>query len=153
MSDISDLVQIARSQIGTEEDPQHQNVGSSIKKYQDSTSLGGQGWPWCAAFVDWCVQQFAPEDAKIAHIPRTAAALVLLTGRIIIISTCLTRQVAQAGERHKAVISLSTSSRIAESFPIPAMTTTISTRSRETQIPVADGTAMKWLNAAATLVR
>jgi len=78
MSDISDLVQIARRQIGTEEDPQHQNVGSSIKKYQDSTSLGGQGWPWCAAFVDWCVQQFAPEDAKIAHIPRTAAAFGLI---------------------------------------------------------------------------
>ena len=78
MSDINDLVQIARSQIGTEEDPQHQNVGSSIKKYQDSTSLGGQGWPWCAAFVDWCVQQFAPEDAKIAHVPRTAAAFGLI---------------------------------------------------------------------------
>ena len=33
MSDMNDFVQIARSQIGTEEDPKHQNVGSSIKKY------------------------------------------------------------------------------------------------------------------------
>jgi hypothetical protein len=33
MSDMNDFVQIARNQIGTEEDPKHQNVGSSIKKY------------------------------------------------------------------------------------------------------------------------
>jgi len=78
MSDINDLVTIAKNEIGTEEDAKHQNEGSSIKKYQDSTSLGGQGWPWCAAFVDWCVQEFAPEDAKIAHVPRTAAAFGLI---------------------------------------------------------------------------
>ena len=80
MSDINDLVKIARKEIGTEEDSKHQNKGSSIKKYQDSTSLGGQGWPWCAAFVDWCIQQFAAKgDTKIAHVPRTAAAFGLIT--------------------------------------------------------------------------
>jgi CHAP domain len=80
MSDINDLVEIARKEIGTEEDPQHQNTGSSIKKYQDSTSLGGQGWPWCAAFVDWCVQQYAQESGtNISHVPRTAAAFGLIT--------------------------------------------------------------------------
>ncbi len=62
MSDINDLVEIARHEIGTEEDEKHQNSGSSIQKYQASTSLGGQGWPWCAAFVDWCVQQYAAKD-------------------------------------------------------------------------------------------
>ncbi len=80
MSDINKLVNIAREEIGTEEDPKHQNTGSSIKKYQDSTSLGGQGWPWCAAFVDWCVQQYAAKDnTKIAHVPRTASAFGLIT--------------------------------------------------------------------------
>jgi len=80
MSDINDLVAIARSQLGTEEDPQHQNKGSAILKYQASTTLAGQGWPWCAAFVDWCVQQFAAAgDDKIAHVPRTASAFGLIT--------------------------------------------------------------------------
>ena len=80
MSDINDLVKIAHQEIGTEEAPKHQNKGSSIKKYQDSTSLGGQGWPWCAAFVDWCVQRFAAEaDTKITHVPQTTAAFGLIT--------------------------------------------------------------------------
>jgi len=42
MSDINDLVEIARHEIGTEEDEKHQNSGSSIQKYQASTSLGGR---------------------------------------------------------------------------------------------------------------
>lgn len=80
MSDINALVKIASKGIGTEEDPQHQNQGSSIQKYQASTNLGGQGWPWCAAFVDWCVQQYAAEGGtQIAHVPRTAAAFGLIT--------------------------------------------------------------------------
>jgi hypothetical protein len=40
-ADIADLVEIAKREIGTEEDKKHQNRGSAIKKYQDSTSLGG----------------------------------------------------------------------------------------------------------------
>src|SRR5437764_14913347 len=143
MSDINDLVQIARSQIGTEEDPQHQDVGSSIKKYQDSTCLGGQGWPWCAAFVNGACNSLHLKTRKLHMFPARRLHLVLLTGRMIIISTCLTRQVAQAGARHKAVMSLFTSSRIAESFPNPAMITTISTRSRVIQILAEDETAMK----------
>jgi hypothetical protein len=80
MRDINDLVKIAQSQIGTEEDPQHQNTGSCILKYQASTSLAGQGWPWCAAFVDWCVQQYAATGGSdIAQVPRTASAFGLIT--------------------------------------------------------------------------
>ena len=78
MSNLNDLVEIARKQLGTEEDPKHKNTGSSILKYQASTSLAGQGWPWCAAFVDWCVQQFAKEDNKITHAPRTPSAFGLI---------------------------------------------------------------------------
>jgi hypothetical protein len=79
MADINELVEIAKREIGTEEDEKHQNRGSAIKKYQDSTSLGGQGWPWCAAFVDWCVQKFAAKgDRMITQVPRTAAAFGLI---------------------------------------------------------------------------
>jgi hypothetical protein len=80
MSDIGLLVDIARLQIGTEEDPKHRNEGSAILKYQQATNLAGQGWPWCAAFVDWCVQQFAARgETQIAHVPRTAAAFDLIS--------------------------------------------------------------------------
>ena len=80
MADITDLVNIARGQIGTQEDDKHQNKGSSIEKYQASTGTSGQGWPWCAAFVDWCVQQFANEaGTNTTHVPRTAAAFGLIT--------------------------------------------------------------------------
>ena len=80
MANIDDLVVIARGEIGTEEDAKHQNAGSCIQKYQASTSLAGQGWPWCAAFVDWCVQKYAAEGGSdIAQVPRTASAFGLLT--------------------------------------------------------------------------
>lgn len=80
MPDINDLVKIARKEIGTEEDEKHQNKGASIKKYQEATSLSGQGWPWCAAFVDWCVQRFAGEaGTKITHVPRTPLAFGLIS--------------------------------------------------------------------------
>ncbi|HKV53338.1 MAG TPA: CHAP domain-containing protein [Candidatus Binataceae bacterium] len=80
MPDINDLVKIAQKEVGTEEDPKHQNTGSSIRKYQASTTLAGQGWPWCAAFVDWCVQQFAAQGGtKITHVPRTPSAFGLIT--------------------------------------------------------------------------
>src|ERR1700719_346043 len=52
-----EIAHIAESQIGTQEDAAHTNRGSAILKYQQATNLGGQGWPWCAAFVDWCVKE------------------------------------------------------------------------------------------------
>jgi len=153
MSDISDLVQIARSQIGTEEDPRTRMWVLPLRNIRIQRLLVvrvGRGvqrlWTGACNSLHLKTRKLHIFLARRLH-------LILLTGRIIIISTCLTRQVAQAGERHKAVISLSTSSRIAESFPNPAMITTISTRSRVIQILAEDETAMKWLNAAATLVR
>lgn len=32
------------------------NTGKDVRKYQDSTGLGGTGWAWCAAFVTWCYE-------------------------------------------------------------------------------------------------
>jgi hypothetical protein len=77
---MSDLASIAESQIGTQEDSHHRNEGSAILKYQQSTSLDGQGWPWCAAFVDWCVQQAQAAGLVPASLsrPRTASAFGLI---------------------------------------------------------------------------
>ena len=41
---MTDLASFAESQVGTQEDPAHQNRGAAILKYQHSTSLDGQGW-------------------------------------------------------------------------------------------------------------
>jgi hypothetical protein len=84
MNPFDQLAAIAETQIGTEEDTRHTNSGTAILKYQQATSLGGQGWPWCAAFVDWCVEQFLikfPHTTKVvlANRPRTAAAFGLRT--------------------------------------------------------------------------
>lgn len=32
------------------------NTGPDVRKYQNSTGLGGTGWAWCAAFVTWCYE-------------------------------------------------------------------------------------------------
>jgi hypothetical protein len=75
---------IAASQIGTSEDAAHSNRGAAILKYQEDTTLAGQGWPWCAAFVDWCVHQFLmqnPDATKISleQRPGTPSAFGLRT--------------------------------------------------------------------------
>lgn len=81
MTLLDDLARIAESQIGTEEDRAHTNKGSDIAKYQASTELDGQGWPWCAAFVDWCVAKYArtyPDRLPDYFLlPKTAAAFGL----------------------------------------------------------------------------
>ena len=64
---LGELAEIAESQIGTQEDAAHTNRGAAILKYQQSTNLGGQGWPWCAAFVDWCMQQFLARHISYAE--------------------------------------------------------------------------------------
>jgi hypothetical protein len=46
------LVAIARKEIGVSEIGTT-NTGKRVKEYQASTSLGGTGWPWCAAFICW----------------------------------------------------------------------------------------------------
>lgn len=76
-----ELADIAESQLGTQEDTQHTNRGDAILKYQRATNLDGTGWPWCAAFVDWCCEQFwanHPEFARKIPRPITAAAFGLI---------------------------------------------------------------------------
>ncbi len=73
------LAAIAESQIGVQEDPPHVNKGAALQKYfvadnyvPDSAPSGSslqssayslqpvdEGYPWCAAFVSWCIQELA----------------------------------------------------------------------------------------------
>ena len=50
-----ELVKAAKSQIGIHEVGGN-NIGPMIKKYQATTWLTPGPWPWCAAFVSWCVK-------------------------------------------------------------------------------------------------
>lgn len=49
------LVLAARGQVGTVEVPHGSNTGPRVRMYQASTSVAGTGWPWCQAFVRWCM--------------------------------------------------------------------------------------------------
>lgn len=79
---LGELAEIAATQIGTQEDAKHTNRGAAILKYQQATNLGGQGWPWCAAFVDWCLQEFLARHISYAEHglkrSQTAAAFGLI---------------------------------------------------------------------------
>ena len=51
------LAAIARSQVGTKEIGGN-NRGPQIVEYQKATWLEPGAWPWCAAFVCWCIREW-----------------------------------------------------------------------------------------------
>lgn len=76
------LVDIALKEVGNKEIGGN-NKGPAIVKYQKATWLDPDPWPWCAAFVDWCIQEWVknPEVTKVLGInsplawrPQTAGA-------------------------------------------------------------------------------
>ena len=48
------LARIAESQVGRHEQGGN-NLGPDVVEYQKATWLPPGPWPWCAAFVDWCL--------------------------------------------------------------------------------------------------
>lgn len=60
------LVAVARSQVGVRESAN--NTGSEVAKYQMATWLKPGPWPWCAAFVSWCVREWLRDPAVLAHL-------------------------------------------------------------------------------------
>jgi len=50
------ILDVATDEVGVRE-VGATNTGKRVGEYQASTSLGGTGWYWCAAFVCWCVQE------------------------------------------------------------------------------------------------
>jgi len=72
-----EIVKLARAEIGVQE-VNGSNSGKRVKEYQSATSLGGTGWPWCAAFVCFVVRAAMKnlgikETAKFKR-PATASA-------------------------------------------------------------------------------
>jgi hypothetical protein len=85
---IEKLADIALSQVGVKEVGGN-NRGKKIREYQSATNLSPAVWPWCAAFVDWCVAEWIKDkentkwlDLKVSTPsqwrPRTASAFGLM---------------------------------------------------------------------------
>lgn len=68
----------AVSQIGVEESPIGSNRGKQVEKYLRSVGLGG-GYPWCMAFVYWCVNEAAREQGVKNPLKKTGGVLAQLT--------------------------------------------------------------------------
>jgi hypothetical protein len=58
------LAQIAANEVGVREVGGNNN-GERVRDYQEATTLAPAAWPWCAAFVDWCLLEWlmTPEVA------------------------------------------------------------------------------------------
>lgn len=54
---IDKLIDIAQREVGTREQGGN-NKGKRIEEYQSATTLEAGPWPWCAAFVDWCIREW-----------------------------------------------------------------------------------------------
>lgn len=71
------IIKVAKAEIGVEE-INGSNSGKRVKEYQATTSLGGTGWPWCAAFVGWVVKeamaQCGIQETTTFKRPTTASA-------------------------------------------------------------------------------
>ena len=55
------LINIAHAEIGTVETPPGSNKGKRVREYQSTCTLAEEtptGWPWCAAFVCWCIREW-----------------------------------------------------------------------------------------------
>jgi len=83
---LADLVGIAASQLGKCESPRGSNRGPAIAQFfaADNYNPGrgaDEGYPWCASFVCWCLQQWLSAGASERFAftaPRTASAFGLI---------------------------------------------------------------------------
>ncbi|HBC0987555.1 TPA: CHAP domain-containing protein [Escherichia coli] len=66
---MSQVVKIAISQIGAQEQPRGSNKGPQVSQYLKAVGINFPA-AWCAAFVVWCHQQ-----AGVNSIPRTGGVL------------------------------------------------------------------------------
>lgn len=82
---IEKFIAIAKSKVGTKEVGGN-NCGPEIKEFQKATFLAPGAWPWCAAFVCWCIREWLvktpnaaealgiKQDETIFWRPKTASA-------------------------------------------------------------------------------
>jgi hypothetical protein len=57
------LIAIASSEVGVRESKGN-NCGPRIREYQYATNLTPAAWPWCAAFICWCIAKWV-EDKEV----------------------------------------------------------------------------------------
>jgi len=69
------LIEIAGREVGKKETA-GSNRGPDVRKYQAATTLEPGAWPWCAAFVCWCIQQWLadPEVKAWLNLKTTTTA-------------------------------------------------------------------------------
>lgn len=67
------LAEIAIRQVGKLEQGGN-NLGYDVVKYQGATNLDPGPWPWCAAFVCWCIREWTLNRTIDWRRPVTAAA-------------------------------------------------------------------------------
>ena len=68
------LVAILKAEEGVREVPANSNRGDRVQQYQAATWLTGSGWPWCAAFICWGIQQLERVQPLPFKRPQTAGA-------------------------------------------------------------------------------
>lgn len=62
---MKELAAIAERYLGTEESPKGSNCGPVVNTFKAATTLAPKGdWPWCAAFVSFCVQSLIKESIR-----------------------------------------------------------------------------------------
>ena len=66
-SPLPDLTDIAESQLGVTEQPIGSNWGPQVKSYLASTGIDFPA-PWCAAFVQWCLNKIGQKGYG-AYVP------------------------------------------------------------------------------------
>src|SRR5258708_4267043 len=83
------LIEIAKEQVGIHEVGGN-NQGPQIREFQKATTLNPGPWPWCAAFVCWCIREWlvntptvleylkVPDTETIYWRPKTAGAFGLV---------------------------------------------------------------------------
>ena len=71
---VESLVEIAVGEVGVREKGGN-NKGPRVQEYQAATSIPGTGWPWCAAFICWCVREAVRVAGPVTwELPKTALA-------------------------------------------------------------------------------
>ena len=67
-------IEVAISQLGVSERPEHDNKGAEVEKYLASVGLAG-GYSWCMAFVYWCTIEAAKSQGTLPPLKKTGGVL------------------------------------------------------------------------------
>tara|TARA_R110000803_G_scaffold59101_2_gene117445 strand:- start:2795 stop:3439 length:645 start_codon:yes stop_codon:yes gene_type:complete len=68
------LATVAEGEVGTMEIPRNSNRGPRIEEYQRATYYAtARGWPYCAAFVCWCLKRVGSLPFAAPNTPRAWA--------------------------------------------------------------------------------